>query len=375
MLQCFHKFLENIVGISEIKDRSVPEEKPRSSLLDVARHAGVSPATVSRVLNDTARVRASVRERVLASVKALGYESPAASSHKLLLRQNAIALIIPDILNPYFTEIARGVQDEACGDKLLPLLLDTAEDPQREMDVLRILAAQPVSGIIACGSRLSSQDLSAIRCHLHTPMVIFNRNVRLPNVACILVDLKNATYRATRHLIDLNHTRIAYLFGPSKSETSLARREGIEAALAEAGLALRPEWCPCSFPDVDGGFQAMSALLSLPSANRPTAVIAYNDLMALGILHAVRAHGLKVPEDISVIGIDDISMAAHANPPLTTISPPKHRMGRTAMQMLRRMIEGHPPPEEGYTLMECPLIVRETTAPALGSNGRGSSQR
>ena len=348
----------------------MPEEKLRSNLLDVARHAGVSPATVSRVLNNTARVRASVRERVLASVMALDYESPSASSHKLLLRQNAIALIIPDILNPYFTEIVRGVQDEACGDRLLPLLLDTAQDPQREKDVLRILTAQPVSGIIACESRLSSQELSAICSHLRTPMVIFNRNIRLPNVACILVDLKNATYRATRHLIDLNHTRIAYLFGPSKSETSLARRQGIEAALAEAGLALRPEWCPSSFPDVDGGFQAMSALLSLSSANRPTAVIAYNDLMALGILHAVRAHGLKVPEDISVIGIDDISMSAHANPPLTTLSPPKHRMGRMAMQILSHMIEGHPPPEEGYTLIECPLVVRESTTPPVNTNGR-----
>ena len=351
----------------------MPAEKPRPSLLDVARHAGVSPATVSRVLNNTAHVRESVRERVLASVKTLGYQALSSSS-SALLRQNAIALIIPDILNPYFTEIVRGVQDEASGDKLMPLLLDTAEDPQREVEFLRMLASQPVCGIIACGSRIPTEDLVAARNYLSTPMVIINRTLRVPNVACIIVDLKNATYRATRHLLDLNHARIAYLFGPSKTDTSLARQEGIEAALTEAGLDLRPEWCPVSFPDVDGGFQAMSALLSLPQKNRPTAVIAYNDLMALGVLHAVRAHGLKVPEDISVIGIDDISMAAHSNPPLTTLSPPKHRMGRMAMQMLRRMIQGHPPPEEGYTLMECPLIVRESTAPAVGSNGRDSMQ-
>jgi DNA-binding LacI/PurR family transcriptional regulator len=326
------------------------------------------------VLNNTARVRESVRERVLASVKALGYQTSASSSSTALWRQNAIALIIPDILNPYFTEIVRGVQDEASGNKSMPLLLDTAEDPQREQEFLRMLASQPVCGIIACGSRISHQDLVAIGSHLHTPMVIINRTLRLPNVACIMVDLKNATYRATRHLLDLNHTRIAYLSGPGKSETSLARRAGIEAALTEAGLALRPEWCPISFPDVDGGFQAMSALLALPQDNRPTAVIAYNDLMALGILHAIRSHRLRVPEDISVIGVDNISMAAHANPPLTTLSQPKHRMGRMAMQTLRRMIEGHPPPEEGYTLMECPLIVRESTAPAIGSNGRSLSQ-
>jgi DNA-binding LacI/PurR family transcriptional regulator len=342
----------------------LPEEKQRPSLLDVARHAGVSPATASRVIHGTARVRESVRERVLASVSALGYQASALPSSSALLRQNAIALIIPDILNPYFTEIVRGVQDEASGDKLMPLLFDIGEDPQRELEILRMLAGQPVCGIIACGSRISHQDLVAIRSHLHTPMVIINRTARLPNVACIIVDLKNATYRATRHLLNLNHTRIAYLSGPSKSETSLARCQGIEAALTEANLSLRPEWCPVSFPDVDGGFQTMSALLAMPPDDRPTAVIAYNDLMALGVLHAIRANHLRVPEDISVIGNDNISMAAHTNPPLTTLSQPKHRMGRMAMQMLRRMIEGHPPPEEGYTLMECPLIVRESTAPA-----------
>jgi DNA-binding LacI/PurR family transcriptional regulator len=352
----------------------MPTEKLRPSLLDVAQHAGVSPATVSRVLNNTAHVRENVRERVMASVQALGYQASASSSSTTSARQNAIALIIPDILNPYFTEIVRGVQDEASGDKLMPLLLDTAEDPQRELEFLRMLASQPVCGIIVCGSRIPHQDLVAIQSQLHTPLVIINRTLRLPNVACIMVDLKSATYRATHHLLDLHHTRIAYLSGPGKSETSLARRTGIEAALMEAGLALRPEWCPISFPDVDGGFQAMSALLTLPQDNRPTAVIAYNDLMALGILHTIRSHRLRVPEDISVIGVDNISMAAHANPPLTTLSQPKHRMGRMAMQTLRRMIEGHPPPEEGYTLMECPLIVRESTAPVIGSNGRSLSQ-
>ena len=106
----------------------------------------------------------------------------------------------------------------------------------------------------------------------------------------------------------------------------------------------------------------MSALLALPSAARPTAVIAYNDLMALGVLHAARISRVRVPEDFSVVGIDNISMSEHSNPPLTTIAPPKHRIGRMAMQILRRMIEGEPPPEESYAYVQCPLIVRESTA-------------
>lgn len=338
--------------------------RSRPNLADVARHAGVSPATVSRVLNNTAPVRESVRARVLASVTTLGYQ-PTLSYLSTSLRQNALALLIPDILNPYFTEIVRGVQDEASADHLLPLLFDTAEDPHREQEFLRLLASQPVCGIIACGSRIELQDLIAIRNLSNIPMVAINRNLHLPNLACIMVDLENATYRATRHLLDLNHTRITFLPGPHESETSQVRRRGVEIALDEAGLSLRPEWCPSSFPDIDGGFQAMSALLALPPENRPTAVIAYNDLMALGVLHAVRTHHLRVPEDISVIGIDNISMAAHSNPPLTTLSPPKHRIGRMAMQTLRRMLEGQNPSGEGYILLECPLVVRESTAPRL----------
>lgn len=337
-------------------------KRSRPSLLDVAHHAGVSPATVSRVLNNTAPVRENVRARVLSSMTELGYEPPLRLGTQIL--ENAIALLIPDILNPFFAEIARGVQDEASISGFLPILFDSMEDTQREEKFLRTFITQPLRGIILCGSRLASDELLAIVKHNQLPMVVINRTVHHPNVACVRTDMEGGAWRATRHLLDLNHTRIAFLSGPIKSEQSLARRRGVEKALAEAGLTLHPEWCPASFPNVDGGFQAMSALLALPPAQRPTAVIAYNDVMALGVLHAIRTHHLRVPEDISVIGADDIAMAAHSNPPLTTISQPKYRMGRVAMQTLRRMLQGHPPPEESFTLMESPFIVRESTAPA-----------
>lgn len=344
-------------------------EKPRPNLSDVARQAGVSPATVSRVLNQTAPVSDTVRERVLTAVTELGYQA-LRSSPTFTAKHETIALLIPDILNPYFTEIVRGVQDEASASNYLPLLLDTCEDPGREAEFLRMLARQSASGIIACGSRLPLDELVALRSHMTTPMVVINHCVPLPDVACIMVDLETGVYRATRHLLDLGHTRIAFLPGPAAAETSQRRRRGVETALAEVGLMFRSEWSLASFPDVDGGFQAMSALLTLSQSARPTAVITHNDLMALGVLHAIRTHRLRVPEDISVIGIDNIHMAAHSNPPLTTLAPPKYRMGRMAMQMLERMIAGQPPPEPGYTLVEAPLIVRESTGPASGANGK-----
>lgn len=280
-----------------------------------------------------------------------------------------VALVIPDILNPYFTEIVRGVCDEASSYGYMPLLFDFAEEPQRELKVLQMLASQSLSGIILCGSRCPSAEIQPLLELQSVPIVVINRALHMAKVACLIVDLENATYRATRHLLGLNHTRIAYIAGPSSSETSRARGLGIQAALAEVGLALCPELSPQCFPNVDGGFQAMAALLQLLPNERPTAVIAYNDLMALGIMHAIRIHHLRVPEDISVIGIDNIAMSEHSNPPLTTVSPPKHRMGRMAMQTLRRLIQGQILPEEGYMLVECPLIVRESTAPALTTNG------
>ncbi len=342
-------------------------DRPRPSLLDVARQAGVSSATVSRVLNNTASVRETVRQRVLQAVGELGYQAPPHAS--VPTRQNSIALLIPDILNPYFTEIVRGVQMEATLDGFMPLVLDANEEPEREMGFLRTLINQPVAGIIMVGARVTNDDLVSIRSHLSAPIVILNRILHLPNMACMLVDLENATYRAARHLLDLGHTRIAFLPGPASSETSNIRRRGVEKALNECGLDLGRGISPASFPDIDGGFQAMSALLAFPPGERPTAVICYNDLMALGALHAIRSHHLRCPEDISVIGIDNIAMATHTNPPLTTLAIPKSQMGQMAMHILRRMINGQPPPADSYTLVECTLLLRESTAPCARRNG------
>jgi len=372
MIIMFH---ERICKSSSSFKKAVELEtkKRRPSLLDVARQSGVSSATASRVLNGTVPVREDVRLRVLNAVANLGYEhSPHRSARNALT--NAVALLIPDILNPFFAEIVRGVQDESA-DEFMPLLLDIAEDAQREHQYFRLLTTLPVCGVIVCGSRIAAEELVAAVEKQKTPIVVLNRVVRRPNVACLMVDFQSATYRAIGHLLDLNHTRIAYLAGPPQSHASQARQRGIETALREAKLTLPNELCPVSFPNVDGGFQSMSALLALPPAQRPTAVIAYNDLMAMGALHAIRAYHLCVPEDISVIGIDDLAMAAHTNPPLTTIAQPKYRMGRLALKTLRRMIQGQPPPEEGYTLLESPLIVRESTALARTSNGNNGSHR
>ncbi len=339
-----------------------PVSSPK--LLDVARRAGVSPATVSRVLNNTAPVNEQTRNRVLATITEIGYQHPMITP-AMHLNGGLIALVITDILNPFFPEIVRGVEDEAESSGLALLLYNTSEDPLREKKALQALSEQHVDGIIACASHIPMEDLVALRERNKTPLVVINRRINRPDIPCIVVDFENAAYRSAQHLLDLGHTRLAYLSGLGTMESSLARRRGIETALDEVGLRLPPEMCPTSFPNIEGGFQAVSALLSLPREQWPTAIIAYNDIMAFGALHAIRTHGLLVPDDISVVGCDGLLMAAHSNPPLTTIDQPKYNMGRLAMRTLRQMLNHQYTPMGGYTLMDSPLTIRESSGPCL----------
>lgn len=335
-----------------------PGRQPRLS--DVAAHAGVSMATVSRVVNRPEQVSHSTRSRVERSIQSLGYLPSAPRHPEKDARLHLVALLIPDVQNPYFAEIVRGVEDEVETEAFSLLLFHTAEDTEREERTLRRLLETHLEGVIVFGSRLPSASLVKFQRERQVPLVVINRRIEDSHVACIVIDSEQATWRAARYLINLGHRRIAYLAGPLTAESSVARRRGIERALAEVGESLPEKWLVPGFPDIEGGFQAMTSLLGVE--NLPTAVLVYNDLMALGALHAIRSQGLRVPDDISLIGFDDITMAAHANPPLTTINQPKYRMGRLAVQLLQRMSQGEHKPGEGYVLLESPLIIRESTA-------------
>jgi len=341
------------------------KRKP-TTLADVARHARVSIATASRVLHNTSPASQELRRRIAASVSALDYTPRRASGRR---NRGTIALLVGDLLNPYFPEVVRGVQDEADNSGTILTLYNLTDHPQHQHQLLQKLSRQAIEGIILTGSA-PFPELLEWRARHGVPLVLLNRRVAQPGIHCIMVDFENAMYRATQHLLNLNHTRIGHLASPITGEIALARQRGIELALREMGLTLQPEWCPVVPPgtEVEGGFQAMRALLDLPADDRPTAVLAFNDIIAVGALHAARAYGLRVPQDISIIGVDDISIAAHSYPPLTTIGQPKYRMGKLAVQTLRQMREGKMPIGNNCTLLESPLIVRESSGPAPQSN-------
>lgn len=331
-----------------------------SRLVDVAKMAGVSPATVSRVLNNSGPVSNETRQRVFTAVQALGYvHAPASASG---LGNKVVGVFITDILNPVFPEFLRGVEDEIGTQSISIQIHNVPENVPEEKSLSSVLSRSRVDGVIAFASHVEEAELITAYSRFAVPMVAVNRRLNHSQIPCIVVDFEDAAYRSTRHLIGLGHTRIGFLAGLGFSPTSKHRRNGINRALSEIGKSLSMQWDLYCFPSIEGGFQAMSQLLTLPVQERPSAIITYNDLLAFGALHAARIHGLTIPEDMSVVGCDGIALSAHSNPPLTTIEQPKYRMGRLAMQMLNRQMAEDGRATGGYTLMESPLIVRESTS-------------
>lgn len=333
---------------------------PRSvKISDVARMVGVSTATVSRVIHANGFVSESTRRRVAEAVAQLGYQARRSPRHPA--SEPIVLLLTGDIVNPFFAEVIRGAQDEIIVQKCVMNVIQLNTDHAK---IIQAASQFSPIGIILTGS-YPFPELLEWREANQLPLVVINYRINQPGISCIMVDFKDAYDRATSHLIDLGHTRIGYVDASGSSEIAQARLIGYKAALAEAAIPFRKELYTAIAADthVYGGFQAASNLLALPPEERPTAILSFNDLFALGVMHAVRDHGLRVPDDISVIGCDDVPMAAYAYPPLTTVSQPKDRIGRLAVSTLLQMSQNAPDQLGTYSLMESPLIIRESTAP------------
>ncbi len=340
------------------------------TLDDVARRAGVSAASVSRVVNNTGQVSDALRAQVESAIQQVRYRPKHLAAPDSPLSK-PVAIVCNDILNPYFHQIVQGAQEEAEANGMILLAFNTSPELQRQAQSLELVTSIPLAGLVIVPTIFSADELSRFYAEHRIPMVVMHTRVSHPHIASIVVDFENAGCRAAQHLLDLGHVRIAYLAGPVGMEAAQARKHGIETALTARGLTLSAEHCPNCAPTLEGGFQAMSAVLSISVAEPPTAVIAYNDLVAIGALNAIRTHGLRVPDDISIIGFDNIPMAAHTNPPLTTIAAPKYQMGKLAIQNLMQMQRGELA-QGGYTLLESTMVVRDSTRPIGPARGLGT---
>ncbi|WP_307851347.1 LacI family DNA-binding transcriptional regulator [Nocardiopsis sp. MG754419] len=332
-------------------------------ITEVARHAGVSPGTVSNVLNRPERVARETRERVESAIRELDYVRNSSGSSLRSGRSDCVGLLVLDVTNPYFTEVARGIEDEAVEAGLAVLLLNSAEQHSRQERNLRLLAGQRAAGAVVMPI---DDDLSDLRwlSKQGIPWVALDRgDVPVEEGCSVSVDNEAGGLAAGRHLIGLGHERIAFLTGPFSIDQVHRRHQGLLQAVTEAGLdpetALNLVHVPQLNPEQ--GEKAVDAVLAGGPRQRSTAVFCANDQLALGFLKGLGRRGLHAPDDISVMGYDDIDVAALIHPGLTTVAQPKYRLGRTAMGLLREHLDT-PDHRHERRLFTPEIVLRGSTA-------------
>jgi LacI family transcriptional regulator len=328
-----------------------------STVYEVAKRAAVSPATVSRVLsNSTHPVSAETRLKVLRAARELNF-LPNALARSLLLRQSkAIGVLIPDVSNPYYAGILRGVEDMAGQHGYSVIACNTDRNREKQLAYLRSLLERRVDGIVVTGGTFEHEEARLLK-HMGLPAVLIGRHpVRLPTVG---VDNHAAARLAVQHLIDLGHRRIAFVAGPPQSLTAHDRLEGYRSTLEAAGLKPSPELVVAGDFTAASGYEATFQLMQ--TGDPPTAIVASNDRMAIGAMRALHEMGLEVPTEVSVVGFDDAPLAPFVVPALTTVSVPMYDLGRKAAELLFARLGGR---RVSSLELEVKLVVRETTARA-----------
>jgi len=344
-----------------------------ATIYDVSKNANVSVATVSRVLNNNPKVDVVLKQRVLESIRELGFVPNGIARSLKTKRTERIALVIPDITNPFFPEMARGVQDTLETHGYHVILANTDDDPTREIRYLEMLTKVGVDGLVITPSlpKITRQapDFRKLEQALKTlsvPTVGISVTAVSQNADHVRTDEESSGEKATEHLLGLGHTAVALIHGPDHSEVSQCRTRGFIKALKNHGLEPEPFFLRDGHARREGGRTAMQELLALPQ--RPSAVFAINDIMALGAMGAIHDAGLTIPDDIAIVSIDNIAEAVTAYPPLSTMAmPSNYEQGRIAAQLLlERIAQGDPNWPQRVITLEMRLIVRGSTVKGLG---------
>ncbi|WP_405718816.1 LacI family transcriptional regulator [Streptomyces sp. NBC_01537] len=329
----------------------------------MAEQAGVSLGTVSNVLNRPDSVSDHTRQRVLAVIERLGYVRSESARQLRAGRSRIIALLVLDMANPFFVEMARGAQQAARAAGLAVMMCNSAADPAEEADYLAMFAEQQVRGVLVTptGDDAADGRLHVLRSR-GIPFVYADRDQPSAEACSVSMDDVAGGRLAVRHLLTEGHRKVVYLSGPAHLAQSRDRHAGALAAFAEAGLPPdRLTVLEAARFDVTAGREAAGRLLGM--ADRPTAVFCANDLLALGVLQALYAAGLRVPEEMAIVGYDDIDFASAAAVPLTSVRQPAHRIGRTAAELLiAETDEGAPAAHAHQRIVFQPeLVVRASS--------------
>ena len=329
------------------------------TIKDIAREVGVSPSTVSRALSDSPLISEKTKQNVKEVAQRLGYERNELARGLVKGSSGAVGLVVADITNPFFSDIAQGVGEVAHRFGYGVMLCDTAGKANRESDYIRLLRRKRVDGLILTSATINDpylKDLAKTR----TPFILVSRLCRSVDAPYVVVDDRVGARLAVEHLINLGHQYIGFIGGPANVQSSRDRMATYREVLQEHGLAEKEEWMGFSDFTQAAGRKAGRQMLSLPE--RPSAIFAANDMIALGVLEVAEEMGFLIPDDLSLVGYNDISYASLPRVQLTTVAQPTQEMGQIASEWLLSTIEEHKR-HPLHCVLNPHLVVRRSTAP------------
>jgi LacI family transcriptional regulator len=329
----------------------------RATIMDIARAAGVSKSTVSLVLTGSGKVKPETERAVQVAMRELDYVYNRGAASLRHPKSRIVGMVINDLANPFFAELAIGIEQVLRTSGYVPFMANTSENLVRQAEVIRSMYEHGASGIILSPAIETDATEIATLSRIGLPIVLAIRRIVGAKASLVASDNRGGAEQAVRRLTMLGHTRIAFVGGFGPAAVRQERIEGFASALRSAGLTVDPSLVVEGPPTKEGGFAGMGSLLDRP--DRPTAALCYNDVVAIGAMYALTRRSLAPGRDMAVIGFDDTAEARHASPALTTVSVNVDDLGQRAAQLLLRRIEGSASVAESY-IGETRLVVRES---------------
>ncbi|WP_003542274.1 LacI family DNA-binding transcriptional regulator [Desulfotomaculum nigrificans] len=329
------------------------------TIKDIAKKAGVSYATVSRALNNRPEVNEKTRREIQKLAEEMGYKPNALARGLVTKETKTLGLIIPDITNPFFPEVARGVEEAAAQAGYNVFLCNTNWLAAKEETYLEVLEEKRVDGLILASV---AKDCDVVKRVIKrgTPLVLVNRVLKDVDAHYVVIDNNKGSFQVVEHLLGLGHRIIGFIGGLAHVEATRERLQGYRLALASAGIPVDEDLIRLGTFKKESGYENTISLMK-DCKKKPTAIFAANDVLALGVIQAVQDCGLQVPEDVAVIGFDDIPFAAYAEVSLTTVAQPKYTMGEMAAKILIEEIKEGPSKEKKHVVLQPKLVIRKSS--------------
>jgi len=327
------------------------------TIKDVAKEAGVSVTTVSRVLNNKPDVSEDTRRKIEKVIKKLGYNPSGIARGLVLQKTNSIGLIIPDVINPFFPEIIKGIERRTREMGYSLILYDTDNNKKEEREAIKLLRSKKVDGIILSFSLENKDVLKELEKEKY-PIIQIDREIKDSIYPAVTINNKESAYRATEYIIKQGHRKIGHITGDLSAETAIDRLSGFKLALKDNGIIYKEEWILQGDYSKESGKEQMKKIINL--SELPTALFFANDLMAFGAYETIYKQDFNIPEDFSIVGHDNIEITSFVRPGLTTMNQPKYLLGQIAVDKLINMIEKKDGSSFHNLILKNDIVIRES---------------